>query len=398
VPLLKKNENPKKRELGLAPMEGVTCLATRLWFSLTSQPDFAMTPFLRVTRDYPWKRVPSTYAAEIFDLKGLTSYRLIPQLMGTSPSDLERIATPLLKNSNFVDINCGCPSPKVVGSHAGSGLLEKLEVFEEFLTGIQEKLGESRYSIKMRSGFHTNDEFPKLLKLVAKMKMSQLTLHARTRQERYTSFSKWNLIDMASQTCDFPVVGSGDIVDSQSLENTMGQAPLVEKIIVGRGALRNPWIFQELRTNENVQLTSRTLVLSLACYAVLQDILANNPSLLLQLVEKGLFEKTCGTDENLWEQLYHKLTVLYYGHYIETKSLVVERPSFARVKMIWNSLRSSLNSGFMDPFLLRVNCFPDFEKGIVSKVQESNELLSLKYSSQYDWIYSGAKNNGNEQN
>ena len=165
--------------------------------------------------------------------------------MGTSPSDLERIATPLLKNSNFVDINCGCPSPKVVGSHAGSGLLEKLEVFEEFLTGIQEKLGESRYSIKMRSGFHTNDEFPKLLNLVAKMKMSQLTLHARTRQERYTSFSKWNLIDMASQTCGFPVVGSGDIVDSQSLENTMGQAPLVEKIIVGRGALRNPWIFQE---------------------------------------------------------------------------------------------------------------------------------------------------------
>ena len=398
MPLQKNEKNQTKILFGLAPMEGVTCLATRLWFSVTSHPDFAMTPFLRVTRDYPWKRVPSTYAAEIFDLKGFTNYPLIPQLMGTSPSDIERIATPLLKNTKFVDVNCGCPSPKVVGSQAGSGLLEKVEVFSEFLSGIQDKLGESNYSIKMRSGFNSHDEFPHLLHLVSKMKMAQLTLHARTRLERYTSFAKWNLIEDAAKSCAFPVVGSGDIVHAKSLRQLLTQAPHVNRVIVGRGALRNPWIFDELRTGESVKLTNRTLVVSLACYAILQDMLANNPSLLLELVKKGIFAEVCGINENLWEQLYHQLTTSYFGGYVNTSSLNVERPSFARVKMIWNSLRSSLGAEFMDPTILRVSCFSDFETGIVGKVQQKDELLNLNYHPQYDWIYSGAKNNGNEQN
>lgn len=396
--MLKNKKNQREIQIGLAPMEGVTCLATRLWFSVTSQPDFAMTPFLRVTKDYPWKRVASTYAAEIFDLKETTNYHLIPQLMGTSPLDIERIAIPLLKATNFVDINCGCPSPKVVGSHAGSGLLEKTEIFEEFLDGLQERIGNSQFSIKMRSGFMTHDEFPSLLNIASKVNMSQLTLHARTRKERYTGFSKWSLIDLASTICSFPVVGSGDIVNAQSFDSFLSQAPQVNRVIVGRGALRNPWIFKELRTHEIVTLSTQTLIFSLACFAVLQEFLVHDPIKLYSLVKNGLFMKPCETNEFLWEKLYSELITTFYGYYIPTSLLQLDRASFARVKMIWNSLRSSLGTEFMDPTLLRVTCFPDFEKRILTITQQGKQLLHLKYNPLYDWIYSGAKNNENETN
>lgn len=391
--LIKKDNVEKFIQIGLAPMEGVTCLATRLWFSVTSQPDFAMTPFLRVTQDYPWKRVASTYAAEIFDLKKLTSYSLIPQLMGTSPTDIERIALPLLKETSFVDINCGCPSPKVVGHHAGSGLLENKDVFEIFLKNIEERIGKNLFSIKMRSGFISHDEFPSLLKLVANVKMSQLTLHARTRDERYRGMSRWDLIDLASKTCPFPVIGSGDIVSSQSLKLLLEKASGVCKVIVGRGALRNPWIFHELRSNESVFLTVETLLYSLACFAILQDMLAIDYIKLFSLVESGIFLQNCGTNQTLWENLYLELCSKHYGNYIPIHLLQVEKASFARVKMIWNTLRSSLGDEFMNPKLLRVSSFSDFFYGVLHIVkQQRNHMLHLKYHSEYDWMYSGVKN------
>ncbi|APJ04228.1 tRNA-dihydrouridine synthase family protein [Silvanigrella aquatica] len=393
---LKNKKNQRDIQLGLAPMEGVTCLATRLWFSVTSTPDFAMTPFLRVTRDYPWKRVASTYAAEIFDLKDFTSYRLIPQLMGNSPEDLERIALPLLQGTSFVDVNCGCPSPKVVGSHAGSGLLEKQDVFESFLEGLEERLGHGQFSIKMRSGFLSHEEFPQLLKIVSKKNIAQLTLHARTRKDRYTGHAKWDLIDLATLSCPFPVVGSGDIINAESLAQFLRIAPKIDKVIIGRGALRNPWIFNELRSNKAVEITVSTLLLSLSCYAVLQELLAREPLKLFALVKAGLFLEACETDENKWEKLYHKLTETLYGQSVPPSSLQLDRASFARVKMIWNSLRSSLGSAFMNPLILRTSSFSDFEKEILNTAKVSSSQLLLNHNPQYDWIYSGAKSNGNE--
>ncbi len=374
-------------------MEGVTCLATRLWFSQTSHPDFAMTPFLRVTRDYPWKRVASTYAAEIFDLKKCFNYSLIPQLMGTAPEDLERIAAPLLSATSFVDINCGCPSPKVVGSHAGSGLLEKTEVFYNFIHGLENKFGVQKFSIKMRSGFTSDDEFPELLRIVAEAKLAQLTLHARTRKDRYTGKARWSLIDYAAKNSDFPVVGSGDITDFASFNQLRAQAPLVKKFIVGRGALRNPWIFMELREGCAISISSHALLKSLACFALLQEMLACNSHKLINLIERGDFISTCGTNEEHWENLYRKLSQANFDDYISIEKLHVERASFARVKMIWNSLRSSLPEKFMEPTLLRTSCFSDFSCIFMGLCGNNNILLPLEYKEQFDWIYSGAKNN-----
>lgn len=395
MPTLITNTPSKNLQIGLAPMEGVTCLATRLWFSVVSRPSFAMTPFLRVTRDYPWKRVPSTYAAEIFDLKEVVTYSLIPQLMGNSPEDLTRIALPLLLNTDFIDINCGCPSPKVVGSHAGSSLLENPDTFSLFIDQMAQHLGAKRFSIKMRSGFHTHAEFPKLLSVVAQYPLAQLTLHARTRAERYTARSRWELIAEAAAQCPFPVVGSGDITDYTTFSAFLTRCPQVQKIIIGRGALRNPWIFQELAAGEKTTLTFETLSLALASYAVMQDFLQNNPLEFLAAAKNGVFAETCYHSEEKWGSFYANLVRHYYGCYIQPSEIVVAKQSFAKVKMIWNSLRSALGAPFMEPTLLRAHEFSQFYAQLQNIFEKQGVVAVLSYNQEYNWMYSGEKKDAN---
>ncbi len=375
-------------------MEGVTCLATRLWFSIVSRPKFAMTPFLRVTRDYPWKRIPSTYAAEIFDLKGIVSYSLIPQLMGNEPEDLERIAAPLLLATNFVDINCGCPSPKVVGSRAGSSLLENPETFAEFTSNLEQRLGEKRYSIKMRSGFQAHSEFSTLLKIVAQRKLAQLTLHPRTRAEKYKAHARWEFIAEAARLCAFPLVGSGDILDFQTFTQFLTQCPNVSKLIIGRGALRNPWIFQELMTGKQIRVSFKTLSYALASYAIMQDFQQNAPEKFIAVAQEGLFAETCYDSEEAWEIFYSKLTISYFGNVIPPQDIIVAKQSFAKVKMIWNSLRSGLGAAFMEPQLLRTQQFSDFYQHLQLLFCNLPQTVVLGYNQEYNWIYSGEKKDG----
>lgn len=394
MPHLSIADSSRNTQVGLAPMEGVTCFATRLWFSVVSRPTFAMTPFLRVTRDYPWKRIPSTYAAEIFDLKGIVSYSLIPQLMGNAPDDLERIAAPLLLATDFVDINCGCPSPKVVGSHAGSSLLENPDTFYEFTGSLEQRLGEKRYSIKMRSGFHAHSEFSTLLAIVAQRKLAQLTLHPRTRAEKYKSYARWELIAEASKVCPYPLVGSGDILDLTTFKQFLSQCPQVSKLIIGRGALRNPWIFQELKTGKQIAVSFPTLSYALASYAIMQDYQQKFPEKLLAAVKEGLFTETCYNCSDSWEKFYTKLTFNYYGNYIAPNEIVVDKQSFAKVKMIWNSLRSGLGGCFMEPHLLRTQQFSDFYHQLQLLFCDLPKTVMLGYNQEYNWIYSGEKKDG----
>ena len=111
-------------KVGLAPMEGVTDFATRLWITQNGAPDFTTTPFLRVTKDYPSKRISANFLPEIQLSKEHGIVTCIPQLMASEEDDLIRIGQHFLQSVPFVDVNCGCPSPTVVGNGAGSSLLQ----------------------------------------------------------------------------------------------------------------------------------------------------------------------------------------------------------------------------------------------------------------------------------
>src|SRR5690606_19270638 len=118
VPFLSAASGESSLSLGLAPMEGVTDLAMRLWLSICSAPSEMTTPFLRATYSFPQAALPEEFAPENTILAGLVSYSLIPQVMASSSEHFKRTFALLINDCRWVDFNCGCPAPKVVGHGA----------------------------------------------------------------------------------------------------------------------------------------------------------------------------------------------------------------------------------------------------------------------------------------
>lgn len=394
--------------IGLAPMEGVTDLPTRLWFSQCSQPQFATTPFLRVTRDYPAKRIPSTFCPENSFSPSLLTYSVAPQLMGSDVEHMLPIAEHLLKTSPFVDFNCGCPAPTVVGNRAGSAILEKVDFFASYVEKLCQNLGPQNVSIKMRLGFNSESEFPALLSAIQNLNIYRLTVHGRTRTDRYLGQARWTPIDLASQS-SFPVVGSGDVVNFLSAQERLQKAPNVNGVIIGRGALRNPWIFEEIRQKKELFISIKSLQISLAVYALLQEIYQKWPEKLFIAIEDGIFTQMPGTDFEKWNVLFRQLSALHFESETKFEEINCSLGTLAKIKMMWNSLRSALPECFFEPTVLRVRQFPDFLaalNGCFEKYLETlhdstsskpidfysqEPLLRLSYKSCYDWIYSGGK-------
>lgn len=369
--------------LGLAPMEGVTDLAVRLWFALTSPPDFVWTPFLRVTDTYPAGKVPDVFIPEQTILRGAVPFSVIPQLMGSRPEDFSRVAAVLLNDASFVDLNCGCPSPTVVGSRAGSSLLERVDLFHAFVETVVRDCGPARVSVKMRTGFHDASEFSTLVDSIHGMPLAQLAIHGRTRPQRYTGQSDWEKIRFASERTSIPVVGSGDVVHRESAHDHLRRAPKVQTVIVGRGALRNPWLFGSIETIP--------LFEPLIAFGLIQQLGLFQPDKLLSWGAAGHASVAAGNDLDRWNQAILRLK---RASDISDQSRVfdIDPRAFARVKMLWNYLRSSLPDVFMEPTIMRAKSLPHFLEHLATICRSSEldaKLIPLRYRRDLDWMYAG---------
>ena len=369
--------------VGLAPMEGVTDIAVRLWFALTSPPDFVWTPFLRVTDTFPSSKVPMTFIPEQTILRGALPFAVIPQLMGSRAEDFVRVATTLLDDAPFVDLNCGCPSPTVVGSRAGSSLLERADLFHSFVDTVVRGCGPGRVSVKMRTGYHDASEFPTLVDSIRAFPLAQLTVHGRTRPQRYTGQSDWEKIRFASERMISPVVGSGDVCDRDSAQSYVNRAPQIKTVIVGRGALRNPWLFGAIR---NIPLLE-----PLIAFGLLQQLGLYHPERLLSWAAEGHAREPAGNDIDRWNQALFQLQTAagISGSKLE---LDIDPRAFARVKMLWNYLRSSLPDAFMEPTIMRaksLRLFLEHLNDICRSSEVDAKVIPLRYRHELDWMYSG---------
>lgn len=367
---------------GLAPMEGVTDFATRLWFQLIGGMDFTWTPFLRVTDTFPSK-LPESFAPEVTHLRGLFKASLIFQVMGSRPDDVVRTAEILGNRVDFIDLNCGCPSPTVVGSRAGSSLLERVDLFSSFIESVAKRVGPGRLSVKMRTGFHSPNEFPELLGAIKGYPLRQLTVHGRTRPDRYTGQASWELIELAAKSCVFPVIGSGDICDKEALVSRNEISPSVDGVIIGRGALRNPWIFRDQ--------AEAPVLMALVAFIALQELGLSASDKLVQLAEKTAGRQLSHEGE-FWGLVQSVAEQLGQTPQRPT-DLVVSARALSRGKMLWNYLRSSLPDPFMAPAVMRSSTLSDLILGIES-IARQNEMtlasLELRYRREHDWMYSGA--------
>lgn len=387
--------------VGLAPMEGVTSFPARLFFHLTSAPKTQGTPFLRVTPTYPHREIPATFAPELDLVRGLLPYTLVPQMMAAETDDFLR-AVDYFDPAQSLELNAGCPSPTCVGKGAGSSLLLDVDDFHRMIERLTERLGSGRFALKMRTGFRDASEFPGLLRGLALLPLERLTVHGRTRPDGYRGQARWDLIQQAAMSTHAPVVASGDVVDLASLHALAAAAPNIASAVVGRGALRNPWIFEELRCGDGVVVSARVLTLSLAVFASLQDLQAERFDTLIALVRDGVFSKTCGTNAEEWERVARRLAVTSYGsdqHLDDaptstTYPAQLSRNTLGRTKMLWNYLRSSLPDRFFEPTVLRhreLGALLAHVKLLCSDDSVDARAIPLKHNAARDWLYSGAR-------
>ena len=161
--------------------------------------------------------------------------------------DLEAIAYASKYVSEFadiVDINMGCPAPKVVKNGDGSKLLLDLDLIKQI---VETAVNNSKVpvTVKMRTGWDSEHIVAvEAAKIIEQAGASAITVHGRTRSQFYSGEADWNIIKKVKESVKIPVIGNGDIKSREDAKKALEYSN-VDAIMIGRAALGNPWIFRE---------------------------------------------------------------------------------------------------------------------------------------------------------
>jgi tRNA-dihydrouridine synthase B len=227
--------------LALAPMQDVTDLSFWKLISTYGGADVYITEYFRV-------HATSTLDRHILEsiTRNPTGRPVIAQMIGNDIPSLVRTARELQQHPIVaVDLNLGCPAPVVYRKCAGGGLLREPQRVDAILGALRDAVS-LRFTVKTRIGFDSPSVFDQLLPIFAKHSLDLLTVHGRTVREMYGPEVHYDYIARAAAELPCPVLANGNVDSAQSAARIL-RMTRARGLMIGRGAIRNPWIFDQIR-------------------------------------------------------------------------------------------------------------------------------------------------------
>ncbi len=235
----------------------------------SDRPIYVLAPLAGYT-DLPFRQVVKEFGADLTVSEMISSNALVfgsdktmhmieksenenPYSVQIAGNDLEIIskAVDILNDQSgidIIDLNSGCPSTKVVKNGSGSALLKNLNLLENITRTIKTRSNKSLTSVKVRIGF--DSKYPADIgKAVENGGADFITVHGRTRSGGFTSEVDYEAIAIIKQTVKIPVIANGDITDYEKAKRVL-EITGADGLMIGRGAIGNPWIFHQLQNGE----------------------------------------------------------------------------------------------------------------------------------------------------